>query len=547
MNGWKKHQKVNYLVILSSLCCWQIASAATVNHSIESMLQYHALELQTLEWSNEVVSFKEQWLFDVYQQNAFAPLWVVGEELDSKGKQLYEKLLTAGQYGLNPDDYNAGKIKKIVTAKEIQQQALLDVLLTEGMLRFIHDITEGRLQAQRAFPELFAEAGNIAFDPLQIIATIHGSMNLKEYLDGLGPQHTAYKLLEKALVEYQVMYNRGGWPEISEGKTLYPGNDDPRVRLIQQLLSATGDMTLNIEPGNTFDKQTVEGVKRFQLRHGLQVDGIVGKETLAAMNISVEARIQQIKLNLERWRWHDQELGEKYVFVNIAGFDLKAVENDNTVLEMAIIVGKRHHESPIFSDKIRYAEFNPFWNLPPHIARTETLRHLQADPEYLEKKHIRVFSSWQENAVELDPLEIDWNTISPKKMNQYKFRQDPGKWNALGTMKFVFPNKYAVYLHDTPNRELFKTARRAYSHGCIRLSNPEDLAVFLLGGKAKQWDRARVKKIVDSSKRTVVRLPERIPVHITYMTSWYDDDGLLHFNQDIYKRDEKLQIALAVE
>ncbi len=204
------------------------------------------------------------------------------------------------------------------------------------------------------------------------------------------------------------------------------------------------------------------------------------------MNVSVETRIQQIKLNLERWRWHDQELGNKYVLVNIAGFDLKAVENDKTVLEMAIIVGKLHHESPIFSDRIRYAEFNPFWNLTPHIARTETLRHLRADPNYLAKKHIRVFSSWQKKSVELDPLKIDWHKTSPKKMNHYKFRQDPGKWNALGTMKFVFPNKYAVYLHDTPNHELFKTSRRAYSHGCIRLNDPEALAVFLMGGEAEK-------------------------------------------------------------
>ncbi len=543
----KMHQKIKYLIVLFALCFWQIASAANMNQSIESMLQHHAPELQGLDWYDEVVSFEEQWLFDVYQDNVFAPLWVGRDGLDSKGKLLFEKLLTVGQHGLDPEDYNAGEIKNIVRRKNAEQLALLDVLLTEGTLRFIHDITEGRSQARRAFPELFAEAGNIAFDPLSIISGIQTSQHLGEYLDNLGPQHAAYKQLQKALAEYRSIHNQGGWPVIPEGKTIHPGDIDLRIALIKQLLVATGDMPLSSETGNTFDDLIVNGVKHFQSRHGLKADGIVGKGTLAAMNVSVETRIQQIKLNLERWRWHDQELGNQYVLVNIAGFDLKAVENDNVVLEMAIIVGKLHHESPIFSDKIRYAEFNPFWNLTPHIARTETLRHLRADPDYLAKKHIRVFSSWQKNAVELDPSKIDWHKTSPKQMNHYKFRQDPGKWNALGTMKFVFPNKYAVYLHDTPNHELFKTSRRAYSHGCIRLSDPEALAVFLMGGEAREWNRLRVGEIVDSSKRTVTRLPERVPVHLTYLTSWYDDDGLLHFNKDIYQRDEKLQLALTVQ
>lgn len=262
------------------------------------------------------------------------------------------------------------------------------------------------------------------------------------------------------------------------------------------------------------------------------------------MNVSVDNRIEQIKLNLERWRWNDQSLGRKYVLVNIAGFDLKAVEDDQVILDMPVIVGKLNHESPIFSDRIRYAEFNPFWNIPPSIARTEFLRHLRDNPDYLASKHIRLFSSWQKNAVELDPLTVDWHKISSTVMNRYKLRQDPGEWNALGTMKFVFPNKYAVYLHDTPHHELFNTSNRAYSHGCIRLSDSVALAVFLMGGTTNKWDRSRVGKIVDSNKRTVVRLPEQVPVHLTYLTSWYDGNGLLHFSRDIYQRDKKLQAAL---
>jgi len=529
------------------LFSWQIVTASDLNQSIRQLLQHHVPELQGKDWYNEAVPLEEQWVFDVYQRQDFSPLWVADNWLSKTGEILFETLLSAPSHGLAPEDYNINEIQEIMRAKEYTQLALLDVLITKGILRFVHDITEGRSQAQRAFPLLFTEAGNRKFDPGVIVDTIHSSINLGSYLSSLGPKHVAYKQLQKALTDYRLRASTGGWPVIPEGKTIHPGDVDSRVTLIKQLLLATGDLEVLSVSGDSFDLSTLNGLKRFQLRHGLKADGIVGKGTLAAMNVSVEDRIQQIKLNLERWRWHDHKLGNKYVFVNIAGFELKAVESDKVVLEMAIIVGKLHHESPIFSDKIRYTEFNPFWNLTPHIARTETLRHLRADSDYLAKNHIRVFSSWQSNAVELDPLKIDWLKTSPKKMNHYKFRQDPGKWNALGTMKFVFPNKYAVYLHDTPNHELFKTSRRAYSHGCIRLSDPEALAVFLMGGHAKEWDRVRVKGIVDSSKRTVVRLPERVPVHLTYMTSWYDDDGLLHFNKDIYSRDKKLQIALAAK
>ena len=255
-------------------------------------------------------------------------------------------------------------------------------------------------------------------------------------------------------------------------------------------------------------------------------------------------RIEQLKLNLERWRWHDRELGDTYVLVNIAGFDLKAVRENRLELEMRVIVGKLHHETPVFSDRIRYAEFNPFWNLTPHIARTETLSHLRKNPGYLAEKHIRLFSSWGGDAVELDPLSIDWQSVTPRAMNRYKLRQDPGVWNALGTMKFIFPNKYSVYLHDTPNHDLFRTANRAFSHGCIRLSDPHAMAVFLLDQGDGSWNRQRVEAIVDSAKRTIVNLPERIPVHLAYLTAWHDEEGVLHFNEDLYGRDKRLLQAL---
>jgi L,D-transpeptidase YcbB len=529
-------------LMLLTLFSPQIATGKPL--SVVQELRCYVTELQGQDWFKDTNTHEEQWLCDVYQDADFSPFWIENNGLSNRGRMIFEKLLTAEGHGLNPKDYEIPEIRELLKTKENKQLAQLDVLLTEGILRFIYDISEGRIQAQRAFPRLFAEAGSIEFDAGNIMEEIRSTLHLREYLDRLGPQHAAYKNLRKTLVDYRLLAKLGGWPKIAKGKILYPKGEDSRVPSIQQLLVVVGDLSAESATGNLFNEQTVDAVRQFQHRHGLKEDGVVGKETLAAMNISIDDRIQQIKLNLERWRWLDQSLGEKYVLVNIAGFALKAVKNDNILLEMPIIVGTLHHESPVFSDRIRYAEFNPFWNLTPSIARNETLRNLQSDPNYLASMHIRVFSSWQKDAVELDPLEIDWHNITPKVINRYKFRQDPGKWNALGTMKFVFPNKYAVYLHDTPNHELFKTSSRAYSHGCIRLSDPEGLAVFLMGGQANKWDRVKVRDIVASGKRKVVLLPERIPVHLTYLTSWYAMDGLLHFNKDIYQRDKKLLMAL---
>ena len=530
--------------IVCSLGLVQVARANGSGSTIEQILLGQEMTRKVQAGASGDAAQEEQWLVDVYQQRGFASLWLKRDGLNRKGKIILEKLKTAEAHGLEQQAYNVDEILQLLEIEGENHTALLDILITEGIHRFIHDLSKGRSKAQLAFPRLFAEAGSVECIPGCVVEGVDSTKLLRAYLDKLGPRHRAYHQLQKTLVHYKEIAEKGGWPEIEPGKTLKVGDTDSRVAAIWQLLFIVGDLQTERCRSSQYDEEMLEGVKRFQYRHGLQVDGVIGKETFAAMNVSAAKRIEQIKLNLERWRWHDQHLGSSYVLVNIAGFYLKAVRENKELLEMPIIVGTRHHESPIFSDKIRYIEFNPYWNIPPHIAQNETLIHLQTDPEYLAKEHIRLFSNWQEDGVELDPQTIDWQKVSKKEVRRYKFRQDPGPWNALGTMKFVFPNKYSVYLHDTPNHELFKEFRRAYSHGCIRVSNPEALALFLLWNEAAGWDKDKVKAIVASGKRTIITLPERVPVHLTYMTAWHDADGVLHFNNDIYHRDKRLQEAL---
>jgi murein L,D-transpeptidase YcbB/YkuD len=261
------------------------------------------------------------------------------------------------------------------------------------------------------------------------------------------------------------------------------------------------------------------------------------------MNIPVEKLIRRIVINMERWRWLSHDLGETRVEVNIAGFVLGVFKMESIELAMLVIVGKLQHETPVCSDMITYLEFSPYWNIPPSIAENEMLPELEKDSRYLAERSIRVFSSWAADAAELDSTGIDWDEVGDAIV-RYKLRQDPGPDNALGTVKFVFPNKHNVYLHDTPAHNLFGRSQRAFSHGCIRVSRPHELAAQLLGGEENGWGIDRIKEIIASRERTVVRLEEPVPVHIAYRTVWLDTDGSVHFREDVYGRDRLLEEAL---
>jgi len=402
------------------------------------------------------------------------------------------------------------------------------------------------MEPHKADAKLIATARDADVDWDAVRKTAFEAPDMKAFLEQQAPPFPQYGLLRKKLAENRALAAKGGWPSIPAGETLKPGMEDPQVTMVRKRLAVTEDLASGNMDGAVFDAALEEAVKRFQKRHNLTPDGTVGKQTLAAMNVTVESRIEQIVLNMERYRWLKRErMGERLVAVNIAGFEAVAGKPGKFDLKMPVIVGKKYHETPVFSDTIKYVEFNPYWNMPSSIASNETLPKLKKDPHYLKKNNMRIFKGWVPDAPELDATTIDWSKVSKKDMNRYRIRQDPGPDNALGTVKLVFPNEYDVYLHDTPAHGLFKKEQRAFSHGCIRMGRPAEMAAWVLGGAEKGWSLARVNEVIAGGKRQVVVLDRPVPIYILYRTAYVNpEDNALYFYEDVYGRDKLLAKAL---
>ncbi len=453
-------------------------------------------------------------LTEIYHGNGLQPFWIKDGMPSSRAIDIISVLDDAGSHGLDPANYFADKIHKYWDSKDATGLVRLDILLTMGMMRYVADQREGRIAPREIDPVLFETARDTEVDWATLMQVAFETLNMKAFLEQQAPPALQYRELRKKLSEYRALAVKGGWPEIPTGATLKPDMEEQRVTIVRQRLVATGELVTENMVSAIFDESLVEAVKQFQNRHNLNSDGVVGKQTLAVMNVSVAERIEQIIINMERYRWLKRFNDDRLVAVNIAGFKAVAGKPGKFDLSMPVIVGKTYHATPVFSETIKYVEFNPFWNLPASIARTETLPKLKKDPLYLQKHNMRIFQGWDEDAPELDSTTMDWSNISAKDMNRYRVRQDPGPNNALGTLKIMFPNKYSVYLHDTPAHGLFKQERRAFSHGCIRMSRPAEMAAWVLGGEEKGWRLERVNEIVKNRERKVVVLDEPIPVYI---------------------------------
>ncbi|MFH2122426.1 MAG: L,D-transpeptidase family protein [Pseudomonadota bacterium] len=487
------------------------------------------------------------WLAVIYAQTGLQPLWVTKDGPGEKAEILFSVLKKSSEDGLIPEQYNVQQLTSFWNGKTAEELIELDILLTLSFIRYAHDAQNGRVNPERPNPFLVTPEKVPASNGVALVESAISSPDLNQFLAGLLPSHKYYINLRSALRHYQDLAKAGGWPFVTPGRTIHPGEQDSRIPEIWKRLSFEGF----IQPARTdspdYNEALVEAVRQYQLRHGLTVDGVIGKNTIAAMNISVGEKIKKIILNLERWRWEAHDLGNKYVLVDVAGFTLEGIVDDVVILEMAVIVGTQEHKTPLFTDQIQYIDINPYWNVPTSIARNEMLGELRKNPYYLSSNHIRLFSDRTPEAGEVNPLSINWHKVSKKKMGQFKLRQDPGKWNALGAIKFVFPNRHNVYMHDTPAQDLFQRSQRSFSHGCIRLSSPLKLAEFLLDGGEEKWTMERFKEIINTGKRTIIRLPTPIPIHITYQTVKSDQGGVVSFFTDIYDRDQHLEQILFKE
>jgi murein L,D-transpeptidase YcbB/YkuD len=318
------------------------------------------------------------------------------------------------------------------------------------------------------------------------------------------------------------------------------------VSILQKRLVASGDLTPGGEgDSELFDDTLEDAVRNFQQRHGLEADGIVGPRTLAAFNIPVEERLRQIQLNMERWRQFPDDLGERYILVNTANSELKVVENNKLVMAMRTVVGRPDRPTPVLSGQVTELVLNPYWYIPPRIARKDILPKIQKNPNFLSQQRIRVFEALGNQRRPVDPTKVNWSMVTANTL-PYWFRQEPGPSNSLGRVKFLFPNKFKVYIHDTPARELFEKTQRNFSSGCVRIEQPVRLAEYVLQ-RDKDWTPNKIQAVLDSGARQFVTLAEPIPVYLLYWTAWVNDEGVIQFRRDVYGRDRALAKALRDE
>jgi len=521
--------------------------------AISEYLVCYPLELMSIENQQLSVTPEHLCLATVYGKTGIRPFWVTPKGPGPKASIVLDFLKKAEIEGLDPENYEVDQISALFTECQPRLLAKLDALLTFNLIKYIHEVSRGQIKPHYAEPSLLAEADDVNFEPLATMEKMLAAPDLADYLAGLPPAHPHYTDLKKALMTYRAIEKAGGWPFVANGKSIRPGDHDDRIPAVIRRLSVTGDWYPSIPaipeipeipeiPHYISDLEY--SIMRFQQRHGLTPDGVIGPKTIAAMNVPVSGRIKQIIINMTRWRWQKHDLGETYILVNLANFDLIVFDNGRESFSIPVIVGKSQHQTPIFSDLIVDIVINPYWSVPPNIAQKEELPKLKKDSHYLVKRHVRLFSDWSADAREIDSRFVDWKNTSPAKMRQYKLRQDPGPWNALGQIKFDSPNKYDVYLHDTPTQNLFSQTQRDFSHGCIRVSDPIKLAAFALANQAGDWTPEKISNVIKKNEYAVIRLLEPLPVHITYQTSWVDKNGIISFNNDIYGRDKTLLKAL---
>ena len=454
-------------------------------------------------------------------------------------KQLYDQVLRSVEHGLDPQDFHASQLGERLAAGRRANDptfgADTEILCTDALARLAVSLQYGKLDPGDLDPAWNFGRTLMRDEPLAYLNEVLDTKTVGLTLATLGPQNHYYRQFQGGLKEYRSIMAAGGWPTVSPGPALTTESSGTRVIELRQRLRVTGDLKgPNAADTSLFESSLEEAVKHFQMRHGIDADGKVGPRTLEELNVPVETRVNQLRASLERMRWVFRDLPDDYIIVDVAGFNVYLVEAGEQIWESRVQIGKPYHATPIFKDTLRYLDFNPTWTIPPGILRKETLPRVRRDPDYLSRNNMSVVTT---SGKIVDPSTIDWAATANKGF-PYMIRQEPGPHNSLGRVKFMFPNKYMVYLHDTPSKGLFARTERAFSHGCIRTQNPFDLAELLLADQG--WDRARIDKVVESRKTTRVNLENPITVMLLYWTAEVDEDGIVHFRKDVYNRDPQI-------
>ncbi len=475
----------------------------------------------------------EQWrrVTELYGAYGQSPLFLENDGISNRARAVVRMVVDAPQDGLSVADYPLAELDRALRAArdgaDAARYAEADLLLTATYVAVGEDMLTGQID-----PSAVSQGWHIDPKGVDVDSALARTMRAPRFdqaLDGLRPQEPGYAKVREELARYRQMAAQGGWPEVPGGETLKPGDRAPAARLqalerrlrVEGLLEeGGGDGQGGAAAPATYDRRLAGAVARFQQRHNIDVDSIVGGQTLESLNRTAEYRARQLAANLERYRWLPHVMGDRYVFVNVPAFRLQAFDAGQETLTMNVVVGAEFNDqaTPTFSDSMSVVVFRPYWNVPDNIAEQEIYPKLAENPNYFAER----------NYEEVTEGGRTW------------VRQTPGDHNSLGLVKFLFPNDFAIYLHDTPDEEVFKQDVRAASHGCIRLEHPERMAQWVLG-----WDEARVRQAMyEGEDDQEVRIDNKIPVYIVYFTA-YERDGALWWGNDVYDRDRDLAARMA--
>ncbi|MDZ7607390.1 MAG: L,D-transpeptidase family protein [Cyclobacteriaceae bacterium] len=497
--------------------------------------------------SAEVYKLGDEYIFsntvlpNIYQKRLYIANWQNRKNREDAISSLENSWID----GLEPADYHLEAIRQLYDRIKASDHptpadvAVLDILITDGLMLYASHLIKGKIDPKTLDVSWNFSGRDLPKDAEKIFMDAIETNKICEALYSLRPQHPMYQRFIDERIRYQRLKENGGWGIVSINRTIKPGEKSPVPESLYQRLLATSDITDSIQSiDSVYDGKLVEAVKQFQARHGLEPDGVIGKNTAEALNTSVDARIKQINVNMERMRWVVSDFSRDMVLINIAGYNLSLFHDSVRQFQTKVMVGTHYNQTPVLKSKLNYLVFNPSWSVPYSIATKEILPKLQEDSTYLAGKNMVLLSS---QGKVVDPTTIDWKSVSANNF-RYTVKQNPGPGNALGTVKFMFPNNYSVYLHDTPSRYLFAREERAFSHGCIRVQNPLLLAEILL--QDKNWDMEKISEVIVKGEEKAIHLKKPIDVFLFYWTSGFLDNGEIYFIRDVYNRDQKIDQGL---
>jgi murein L,D-transpeptidase YcbB/YkuD len=471
-------------------------------------------------------SFESKLLTAFYLNSGYKSVW----QSKKNRRNIISQLSKSDEDGLNPTHYDLNKLqkfeKKYVTLKE-HERAIYDILLTHSFQKYISHLSNGQIKPKNLYKDWDLKLN--AIDINKTIANILKTDSLNHKIEDLKPKHLVYQNLKKALKIIN-SFPKDNFTAIEIDNKIVLNDTNPALISIKKRLIYWKDMNPKDSLSSIYDLETKRAMKNFQIRHGLAADGVIGKGTVAALNFSKKKRKEQILANLERWKWFPKEMGKEYVIVNIPDYKLVLVENTDTIRTHKVIVGRDKRPTPILSSKLTHVVFNPTWTVPPTILREDVIPSITRNRRYLAQTNIKIFDS--------KGNEVSAGNWKLSRAKGYRYVQSPGTFNSLGMVKFVFPNRFSIYLHDTNHRDFFGKQKRSLSSGCVRVENPLELVETLLG-EGSNWDLEKITKILQSEKTKHIKLQNKIDIHILYWTAWSENNQLI-FRDDIYNLDGDL-------